>query len=127
MLDAPIPGLDHLKAIDPFQLCNAVVGSGTDSDILNLVPLSDFNVAAGDKSWQWREKPRWRPAADGLKAVRGLLAHYEAQIAKGERSVGGLIPSALPARAAILRQLETVLDKADTYDRRFYLAVKDLP
>ena len=59
-------------------------------------------------------------------AVRGLLAHYDEKIARGEGSCGGLIPSALPGIAAVLRQLEAVLDKADTYDRRFYLGVKDL-
>ena len=58
--------------------------------------------------------------------MRGLLAHYDDRIARGEGSSGGLIASALPKIAAVLRQLEAVLDKADTHDRRFCLAVKDL-
>lgn len=126
MLKEPIQGFDHIKAVDPTDLCEACVLSEADSDSLDLDRLFNFGVAAGERSWEPREKARWRRAAKGLKAVRGLLTHYDERIAKGEASCGGLVSSALPKIAAVLRQLEAVLDKADTYDRRFYLAVKDL-
>jgi hypothetical protein len=126
MLDQPIPGFDHLKAIDPVELCFACTLSQMDSDRLNLDRLYSFAVATGERSWEPREKPRWRPASKGLIAVRGLLAHYDERIARGQGSAGGLIPSALPRIVAVLRKLEAVLDGADTHDRQFCLAVKDL-
>ena len=126
MLDQPIPGFDHLKAIDPTELCSACTLTEMDADRLNLDTLYSFSVAAGERSWQPREKPRWRPPSEGLAAVRGLLAHYDDRITRGEGSAGGVIASALPKIAAVLRQVEAVLDKADTHDRRFCLAVKDL-
>ena len=94
MLDQPVPGLDHLKAIDPAALCSACIHSETDSDRLNLDSLFSFSTAAGERSWEPRGKPRWRPASKGLIAVRGLLTHYDACIQKGEASSGG-IPSGL--------------------------------
>jgi hypothetical protein len=126
MLEEPISGFDHIKSIDPTELCSACVLSQNDSDCLDLDQLLSFSFAAGERSWEPREKPRWRAPAKGLKAVRGLLTHYEDQIVKGEGSCGGLIPTALPEIAAVLRQLEAVLEKADSHDRRFCLAVKDL-
>lgn len=126
MLDSPIQGFDHVKAIDPERLCDAFALSEGDSNALDLDPLYDFSIAAGDRSWQPREKPRWRAAESGLKAVRGLLAHYQSQLARGQGSAAGVSPSALPRIVETLRQLEAVLDKADTYDRRFCFAVKDL-
>lgn len=127
MLDEPIPGLDHLKAIDPTELCSACTLSQSDSNRLNLDSLYSFGIAAGERSWEPRERPRWHPASNGLATVRGLLAHYDERIARGEGSSAGLIPAALPKIAATLRQLEAVLAKADTHDRRFCLAVKDMP
>jgi hypothetical protein len=126
MLEEPIPGFDHIKSIDPSELCTACALSDNDSDCLNLDRLLSFSFAAGERSWEPREKPRWRAPLKGLKALRGLLTHYDDRIAKGEGSCGGLIASALPGIAATLRQMEAVLEKADSYDRRFCLAVKDL-
>jgi hypothetical protein len=126
VLKEPIPGFDHIKALDPTELCSACFLSENDSNCLNLDSLSSFAVAAGERSWEPSDKPRWRRPSKGLVAVRGLLTHYDDRIAIGAGSCGGLIPSALPPIAAVLRQLEAVLDKADTFDRRFYLAVKDL-
>jgi hypothetical protein len=126
MLREPIDGFDHFNAVEPSELCTACVLSETDSESLGLEPLFSFGVAQGERSWEPREKPKWRAASKGLSTVRGLLAHYDDRIAKGEGSCGGLIPSALPKIAAALRRLEAVLDKADTYDRKFCFAVKDL-
>ncbi len=127
MLDSAIPGFDHIKAIDPAELCRACTTTRTDSDLLNLPPLENFTFAAGDRSWEPRQKSRWFHAADGLKSARGLIAYYQAQITKGEGSAAGLPQTALRPLVETLRQLETLLDKADTYDRKFSLAVKDLP
>src|SRR3954466_4212623 len=46
MLEQPIPGLDHVKAIDPTELCSACTLSETDSDRLNLDSLYSFSIAA---------------------------------------------------------------------------------
>ena len=127
MLDQPIAGFDHIKAIDPVALSSVCLLTNTDADLLGLDPLSSFGVPAGDKPWQPRQAMRWRAASLGLKTVRGLIAHYTAQIAKGQSSAQGTLVSYLPAKVEVLRQLEAVLDRADTHDRRFCLALKDLP
>src|SRR3954451_21261946 len=90
MLDQAIPGLDHIKAIDPTELCSACTLSETDSNRLDLDTLYSFSIAAGERSWQPRENPRWNSAYKGLTAVRGLLAHYDERIARGEGSAGGV-------------------------------------
>ena len=124
MLERAIPGLDHLKAVDPVEL--AWHQSDGDAMSLGLTPIDEFCVAAFDGPPPFRETPRWRPAAAGLKTVRGLIAFYEKRIA-AEADLPDRSAEQLRKRVAVLRQLETVLDRADARDVRFYLAVKDLP
>lgn len=122
-LERPVPGLDHLKAVDPVEL--AWHGSNEDAESIGVTPLEDFCVAAFDGPERYHEKPRWRPAAAGLKTVRAVIALYEKRIA--DRSdPRGRTPETLGKKVAVLRQLESVLDQADARDIRFYLAVKDL-
>lgn len=115
-LDRPVPGLDHLRAIDRSQLCSVLYSVDTDADLLGLDSPKDYAVWPGGSS-------RWWPASSGLKTIRGLIAHYEARIASGSDSIGGMINSALPEILTTLKQIEGVLDKADTHDRRFHFAI----
>jgi hypothetical protein len=98
MLDSPIPGLNHLRAINPTELSSACLITDTDADILNLPRLTSFATPRGDHPGQPRQKPTWH-----------------------------LPSTALPTLITTLRHLESLLDQADTHDRRFYLAMKDLP
>jgi hypothetical protein len=124
MLDRPIPGVDHLKAVDPVEL--AWHQSDDDARSIGVAPLTDFCVAAFDGPPPWREKVRWHTAAAGLKTVRALIALYEKRIAAGSDPRGRTVDT-LTKDVALLRQVEALLDAADARDIRFYLAVKDLP
>lgn len=116
MLDEPVPGLDHLKAIDPVEF--AYLGSDDDAELLNVTPLGDFTFAPF-------ERKRWRPASEGLKTVRALIARYRDQVAS-ERPEHEVRNDVLKGKLVVLGQVEAVLDAADGRDRRFYLAAKDL-
>lgn len=116
MLDEPVRGLNHLRAVDPVEL--AMLGSDSHADSLGLTPLSSFEFAPFDR-------PRWFPANEGLKTVRGLIDLYEKWLSSGTNEYG-YASDVLASWVATLRQLEDVLDQADTFDRRFYFAVKDL-
>ena len=123
MLDDSLPDLNHLRAVDPEgfaglfteMLNNQVVDAG-------LTPLDSFLSAPF-------ERPQWQPASEGLKTVRGLIDLYRGWQASGHNPLGYADESAeelLTRDVAVLVQVETVLDAADTYDRRFYFAAKDL-
>jgi hypothetical protein len=116
-LEHPVPGLDPVKAIDAQKLCSTLYMVDGDAELLGLESLKTFGVWPG-------QRPTWWSASEGLKTVRGLIADYESRIASGADSRSGLRNAALPGRVSVLRQLEAVLDRADTHDSRFFLAVK---
>ncbi len=116
MLDEPVPGLDHLRAFDPFEF--ARLDSDDLADRAALTPLSAFTYAPF-------EKKRWRPAAEGLGAVRGLIALYKG-LRADDRPEFRARNEALAKALAVLRRVEAVLDAADARDRRFYFAARDL-
>ena len=57
MLDEPIPGLNHLKAVEPFQF--ASLCSDDHAAHAGLTPHDTFTFAPF-------ERPAWQPAATGL-------------------------------------------------------------
>ncbi len=116
MLDEPVPGLDHLKAVDPFEF--AWLGFDDPVELLDLKPLSTFIFAPF-------ERPRWRPAAEGLKTIRGLIKLYREEVAQDDPEFQSR-DEWLAKSLAVLGQVEAVLDAADSRDRRFYFAAKDL-
>ena len=116
MLDEPVPGLDHLKAVDPVEF--AYLGSDDDAEQLGVTPLSVFTFAPFDRK-------RWRPAGEGLRTIRALIRLYRDRIASG-RPEHEQRNEVLKEKLAVLGQVEAVLDAADGRDRRFYLAAKDL-
>ncbi len=113
MLDEPVPGLDHLKAVDVAEF--AWHDSDGDAEALGLKPLGDFTFAPF-------ERRRWRPASEGLKTVRALIKFY----GKGPDGEGQDAAEGRTKRLDVLRQVEAVLDAADGRDRRFYLSARDL-
>jgi hypothetical protein len=119
MLDEPVPGLNHLRAVDPEGF----------ADLLNEAmsfwmveagnaPLTDFLYAPGDR-------PKWRPAGKGLRSVRGAMELYRKWLEAGENPLGRTQQS-LERDLAVLGQVAEVLDLADGRDRRFYFAARDL-
>ena len=116
MLDEPVPGLNHLKAIDPVEF--AWLHSDDHAEQAGLTPLGDFTFAPF-------ERPRWQPAARGLKTVRGLIDLYRGWLAQGQNPYG-YADEVLTTNLRVLGQVEAVLKAADSRDRRFYLAAKDL-
>lgn len=116
MLDEPVPGLDHLKAVDPVGF--AYLDSDRDAESLGLTPLGDCTYAPFDRK-------RWRPAGEGLKTVRGLIKLYRERVSQG-REEDRLRDEVLKEKLVVLGQVEAVLEAADGRDRRFYLAARDL-
>lgn len=119
ILDEPVPGLDHLKAVDPEGFAALL------SDELSFwlteaghTPLIDFLYAPFDR-------PRWRRAGKGLDSVRAAIALYRQWLTAGSNPLGWPI-ARMERELVVLGQVEGVLDAADTRDRRFYFAAKDL-
>ena len=96
----------------------AHLGTELDADRLGLTPLKAFIYAPFDR-------PRWTPAAVGLETVRGLIEFYQDWLLRGQGPRD--CPEAiLNSTLQVLRQVEAVLDAADTRDRRFYFKARDL-
>lgn len=118
-LDEAVPGLNHFQAVNPEEfadlfdepLQNALVDAG-------VRPLVDFLFAPF-------ERPKWRPAAEGLASVRAAIGIYEARLGVTS-DLPGMSGDVLNRRLATLGQAEAVLDAADTRDRRFFFQARDL-
>jgi hypothetical protein len=119
MLDEPVPGLNHLQAVDP----------GGFADLLNdqisfwmveagYTPLTDFLYAPHDR-------PKWRKAGKGLRSVRGAMELYRKWLDAGTNPLGWS-QEHLERDLAVLGQVAEVLDRADGRDRRFYFAARDM-
>ena len=74
MLDEPVPGLDHMKAIDAVEF--AWHNSDQHAEGLGVTPLGAFTFAPF-------EQPEWHDASEGLMTVRALRSVYADWIAKG--------------------------------------------
>lgn len=119
MLDEPVPGLDHLNAVD-------VVGfAALLSDELSfwltdagVTPLIDFLYAPFDR-------PKWRPAGKGLRSVHGVMELYRQWLNAGSNPLGWS-RERMEAELVVLGQVADVLDAADARNRRFYFAARDL-
>jgi hypothetical protein len=115
-LDEPVPGIDHLKAVDSVEfawhLSNAI------AEQLGVVPLDDFTYAPFQRS-------KWHEASEGLKTVRALLHQYRKWIEAGDNPYM-YAGETLRGKIIVLEQVECVLEAASSLDRQFYLAAKDL-
>lgn len=116
ILDEPVRGLNHLAAVDAEEF--ACHFSDQIAEDAGLVPLGDFTFAPFDR-------PRWSRAAKGLATVRGLIGIYGRWIEQGSNPQS-LATQVVEMMLEVMRQVEAVLDAADSADRRFYLAARDL-
>jgi hypothetical protein len=117
MLDEPVPGFDHLHAVDPEAF--AALFSEDDAESIDIIPIERYAYGPSDR-------PRWHRAADGLHTVRSLIELYEKWLSRGPGEAGRYTAEALNENLAVLRKVEAVLDAADSRDRRFYFKMKDL-
>ena len=119
MLDEPVPGLDHLKAVDPkgfADLLNEAISFWMVE--AGYPPLTDFLYAPYDRA-------KWRPAGKGLRSVRGAMELYRKWLEAGANPLG-CSQERLEQDLAVLAQVAEALDRADGRDRRFYFAARDL-
>ncbi len=119
MLDEPVPGLNHLRGVDPEGFAAAL------NDAISFwmveagyTPLTDFLYAPYDR-------PRWQPAGEGLRSVRGAMELYRKWLEAGKNPLG-CTQESLEQDLAVLGQVAEVLDAADGRDRQFYFAARDL-
>jgi hypothetical protein len=119
MLDEPVPGLNHLKAVDPevfaYLLSDEISFWLTEA---GYTPLTAFLFAPFDR-------PKWRPAGIGLESVRGAIELYQKWL-EADANPLGWSRERMEKELVVLNQVAEVLDAADGRDRRFYFAAKDL-
>src|SRR5262245_26320203 len=72
-LERPIPGKDHLKAIDPERFAEFHGRWDDVAQLLDVDRINDFYVYEGEYG---NYSVRWHRASKGLKAVRALLEYY---------------------------------------------------
>jgi hypothetical protein len=125
-LNRAIPGVDPVKAFDPWKMANAFSTTYDDCQALDLPLLEDFAVADFDGPPAYREPPTWKKASAGLKVARALIALYEKRIAAGADPQGRRL-APLQEAVEVLKQLVNVLEEADVRDVKFCFGVKDLP
>lgn len=119
MLDEPVPGLNHLRAVDAegfAELLNEAMSFWMVE--AGYTPLTDFLYAPFDR-------PKWRPAGKGLRSVRGAMELHRKWREAGSNPLR-YSQELLDRHLAVLGQVADVLDLADSRDRRFYFAARDL-
>jgi hypothetical protein len=116
ILDEPVPGIDHLKAVDPVEFAWHL--SNEIAEQLGVTPFDEFTYAPF-------QRPKWHEPDEGLKTARGLLDQYRKWLEAGTNPY--MYPSeTLKNKIIVLEQVEDVLTAASSLDRQFYLAAKDL-
>ncbi len=119
MLDEPVPSLNHLKAVDPEAFACLL----TDEISYWMVdsgyrPLIEFLYAPFDRI-------KWRPAGKGLRSIRGATELYRKWLDAGANPLGWP-KERMEKELVVLGQVAEVLDLADSRDRQFYFAARDL-
>jgi hypothetical protein len=119
MLDEPVPGLNHLRAVDPEGFA-ALLNDAISFWMVEagFTPLTDVLYAPYDC-------PRWQPAGKGLRSVRGAMELYRKWLDSGTNPLG-CTQESLERDLAVLGQVAEVLEAADGRDRQFYFAARDL-
>ncbi|HAH46689.1 hypothetical protein [Gimesia sp.] len=112
ILDEPIPGINHLQAVDPEEFAWHDTFDLTQQ--LGVTPLDDFTYAPFDREV-------WYPAGAGLKSIRSLLQEFRRQAATSEE-----VQQRMQPRINMFEKLEELFDQADAHDREFYLSARDL-
>jgi hypothetical protein len=108
-LQRPIPGVDHLKAIDPERFADF---HGRWDDVaaqLDVDRINDLYVYEGENG---KDPGRWFRASKGLKAVRAVLEYYRS-------GKGSMSDEQRQETIDLFDAVERILDDADFRDIRF--------
>jgi hypothetical protein len=116
ILDQPIPGIDHLKAVDAVEF--AWHGTNFIADQLGVRRLDEFTYAPFDQ-------PNWHACGEGLQSLRPILKQYHEWLERGTNPYG-YADHTLKEKVVVLAEVEKLLDAADALDRQFYFAARDL-
>jgi hypothetical protein len=116
ILNEPVPGLDHVQAIDAVEF--AWHNSDQHAESLGVTPFGAFTFAPF-------EQPEWSAPIEGLTTVRALQNLYAKWIENGTNPFG-YAEEVIVQKAAVLKQVEDVLTAADSLGRQFYLQARDL-
>jgi hypothetical protein len=108
-LQRPIPGVDHLKAVDPEKFADAHHWWDELAPVLDVDSVNDFYVYEGEYG---KDAIKWHRASKGLEAVRAVIAYYRA-------GKGTLRQGLREAVIETLTAVERVLDDADMHEIRF--------
>jgi hypothetical protein len=108
-LERPIPGKDHIKAIDPERFAELHGRWDDVAQLLDVDRINDFYVYEGEHG---KYPVRWHRAAKALKAIRALLEYYRS--GKGELS-----DERRQQVIQLFETVETILDDADLRGIRF--------
>lgn len=108
-LQRPIPGVDHLNAVDPERFAWL---HGRWDDIageLGVDKINDFYVYEGEHG---PARTRWYQAKEALGAVRAVLEYYHA-------GRGSLSDEDREETIDVFETVESLLDDADLREIRF--------
>lgn len=104
-LQRPIPGVDHVKALDPEQFAQAHGAWDDVAPLLDVDTINEFYVYEGEYG---KNSMKWHRAAKGLKAVRALLEYYR-------EGRGALAANERQATIELFEKVESILDDADLH------------
>ena len=102
-LQRPVPGFDHLAAIDPERLAELHSVWDEIAPVLDLDRINDFYVYEGEYG---KDRRKWFRAAKGLGAVRSVLEYLRA-------GRSALNEDQTRAAIALFEIVENILDEAD--------------
>lgn len=108
-LERPIPGVDHLQAVDPERFADLHGHWDDVAGQLDVDRINDFYVHQGDYG---KASLRWHKAAEGLAALRAVLEYYRA-------GRGSLTDDQRQETIALFEIVEDILDRADLREIRF--------
>lgn len=108
-LQRPIPGVDHLNAVDPEEFA-ALHGRWDDlAGQLGIDRINDFYVYEGEYG---KDARKWFRAAKGLEAIRAVLEYYRS-------GRGDLTDTRREEIILLFETVESILDDADLHDVKF--------
>ncbi|QDV87610.1 hypothetical protein TBK1r_66410 [Stieleria magnilauensis] len=108
-LQRPVPGVDHMNAVDPEQFARFHPHWDTIAANLDVDRINDFYVYEGEYG---NSSTRWHSSAKGLMAARSVLEHLR-------DNRGALDDQTHASYIDLMETIESVLDDADLRDTRF--------
>ena len=108
-LQRPIPGVDHLKAVDSEEFANFHGNWDDVAPLLDVETMNDFYVYEGEDG---KDPVKWHRASKGLRAIRAILEYYR-------EGRGSLNTEQRQATISLFQKVESILDDADLHKIHF--------